>query len=185
MSKKEDILVAALELFAERGYYGTSVGLITELAGVAAGTIYRHFKDKQDLMNVLFRECQTKFNEASNKGLKDGLTARQKLARLWQNMLEFATHHQKELTLIELHYHAPYLDDQSQQLVAKHYSNSLKWWSGLREEQITKDMPPEIFRALMSGMFFGLLKAAKSKRLELDETVTQMVDLMSWEAFRA
>ena len=185
MSKKEDILAAALELFAERGYYGTSVGLITELAGVAAGTIYRHFKDKQDLMNVLFRDCQSKFHTASNQGLKDESTPRQKLSRLWQNMLKFADSHRQELTLIELHYHAPYLDDQSQQMVAMHYGKGIQWWNSLREEKVIKDVPPEIFRALMTGMFFGLLKAAKSNRLDLDETVTQIVDLICWEAFRA
>ena len=46
MDKREAILEAALELFAERGFHGTAVPLIAAKAHVGAGTIYRHFKDK-------------------------------------------------------------------------------------------------------------------------------------------
>jgi len=42
--KRETILAAALELFVERGFYGTAVPEIAERAGVGAGTIYRYFE---------------------------------------------------------------------------------------------------------------------------------------------
>jgi AcrR family transcriptional regulator len=41
--KREAILGAALELFAERGFHGTAVPQIADKAGVGAGTIYRYF----------------------------------------------------------------------------------------------------------------------------------------------
>ena len=47
--KREAILQAALELFAERGFHGTSVPSVAERAGVGAGTIYRHFESKEAL----------------------------------------------------------------------------------------------------------------------------------------
>ncbi len=40
---------AALELFIEQGYRGTPVGDVAARAGVAKGTVYRHFADKQAL----------------------------------------------------------------------------------------------------------------------------------------
>ena len=45
--KREAVLGAALELFVERGFHGTTVPEIAERAGVGAGTIYRHFASKE------------------------------------------------------------------------------------------------------------------------------------------
>lgn len=45
-----DILVAASEVFAERGYNDTVMSEIAERAGVVEGSIYRYFRNKRDLM---------------------------------------------------------------------------------------------------------------------------------------
>ena len=54
--KREAIMQAALELFVERGFYGTAVPEIADRAGVGAGTIYRYFESKEALVNALYRE---------------------------------------------------------------------------------------------------------------------------------
>ena len=53
--KGEAILAAALDLFVERGFHGTSVPSVAERAGVAAGTIYHYFASKEALVNALFK----------------------------------------------------------------------------------------------------------------------------------
>lgn len=49
------LLVAAQELIEEGGYAGASVIAIAERAGVAAGTLYRHFASKEELFVEVFR----------------------------------------------------------------------------------------------------------------------------------
>ncbi len=44
------ILDAAAEIAAERGYEGTSIGLVSAKCGLPASSIYWHFKDKDDLI---------------------------------------------------------------------------------------------------------------------------------------
>lgn len=44
------ILDAASEIAAERGYEGTSIGLVSKACGLPASSIYWHFKDKDDLI---------------------------------------------------------------------------------------------------------------------------------------
>nr|WP_217586620.1 TetR/AcrR family transcriptional regulator [Lentibacillus saliphilus] len=48
--KQVDIIKAAIELIAEKGYYNTSTSEIAKRAGVAEGTIFRHYKTKKDLL---------------------------------------------------------------------------------------------------------------------------------------
>lgn len=53
---RQRLLAATLELLAEGGYAAASVVAITSRAGVAAGTLYRHFASKEELFVELFRE---------------------------------------------------------------------------------------------------------------------------------
>lgn len=50
MTRREGILRAAKELFAEKGYDGTATAEIAERAGVAHGTVFHHFKTKENLL---------------------------------------------------------------------------------------------------------------------------------------
>lgn len=56
MNKFELILDAAVKVFAENGYHGSQVSKIAKEAGVADGTIYLYFKNKEDILVSLFRE---------------------------------------------------------------------------------------------------------------------------------
>jgi len=51
----KDILVAALKLFADKGYFNTSLNDIAEASGVKSSAgIYKHFKNKQEIASALY-----------------------------------------------------------------------------------------------------------------------------------
>lgn len=49
-NRRQDILEASLKLFAEKGYNGSTTAEIARAAGVAEGTIFRHFTTKKELL---------------------------------------------------------------------------------------------------------------------------------------
>lgn len=54
--KRQRILDAALKVFAERGFYTAKVSEVAREAGVADGTIYLYFENKDDLLISLFED---------------------------------------------------------------------------------------------------------------------------------
>ena len=54
--KRERILKAAIKVFAKNGFYATRVSEIAKAAGVADGTIYLYFKNKDDVLITIFEE---------------------------------------------------------------------------------------------------------------------------------
>lgn len=52
--KRDRILKAAIEVFAKNGFYATRVSEIAKAAGVADGTIYLYFKNKDDVLITIF-----------------------------------------------------------------------------------------------------------------------------------
>lgn len=55
-SKRHRILRAAIRIFSQRGFFNSKVSDIARAAGVADGTIYLYFKNKDDLLISLFEE---------------------------------------------------------------------------------------------------------------------------------
>src|SRR5438045_3289556 len=52
--KRDAILRAAIDVFAERGYFNAQVADVARAAGVAAGTVYLYFRSKDDLLVSIF-----------------------------------------------------------------------------------------------------------------------------------
>jgi AcrR family transcriptional regulator len=59
LATRQRLLAAARELIEEGGYASASVAAIAERAGVASGTVYRHFVSKADLFLEVFRAVCT------------------------------------------------------------------------------------------------------------------------------
>jgi AcrR family transcriptional regulator len=58
-STRDRLLEAARDLFTTQGYHATTTPVLAKHAGVAEGTIYRHFPSKQALLNAAFQDVQT------------------------------------------------------------------------------------------------------------------------------
>lgn len=53
---RDEVLAAAMTLFVERGYFGTSVHDIVGASNVSIGSIYHHFGDKAGIARALYAE---------------------------------------------------------------------------------------------------------------------------------
>lgn len=53
---KERILKTALELFAQKGYLGTSMSDIAEKLGITKGALYKHYTGKQEILNRIIEK---------------------------------------------------------------------------------------------------------------------------------
>ncbi|MEO9474874.1 MAG: TetR/AcrR family transcriptional regulator [Cyclobacteriaceae bacterium] len=58
--KQEKILKAALELFADRGFASTSTSKVAQKAGVSEGLIFKHFTNKDGLLNAILQQGHEK-----------------------------------------------------------------------------------------------------------------------------
>lgn len=73
MSYRVDILNAATKLFAERGFKDTSIVDLSKLSGAAEGTIFHHFKSKEEiLVQLLSKVKQDIVQQVANNIQKNG-----------------------------------------------------------------------------------------------------------------
>ncbi|MGE7182629.1 TetR/AcrR family transcriptional regulator [Peribacillus sp. NPDC006672] len=82
--KYNQIIDAAVIVIAQNGYYQAQVSKIAKQAGVADGTIYLYFKNKEDILISLFHEKMGYFVEQIEEEIKGKRTASEKLQVLIQ-----------------------------------------------------------------------------------------------------
>lgn len=68
---RDRLLKAARELFTTLGYHATTTPVLARHAGVAEGTIYRHFQSKHALLNAAFQDVQA-WGATGIKEVSDG-----------------------------------------------------------------------------------------------------------------
>ena len=69
--QRQEMLAAALELFSEKGYHNVSMHEIAEKAEFAIGTLYKFFKNKEDLYKSLITEQADRFHQALTKAIEE------------------------------------------------------------------------------------------------------------------
>lgn len=77
--RKKEILDVAEELFTAKGYDSTSTTDILERVGIARGTLYYHFKSKEEILDALIDRIIQGMVSNIRLVLSDKLTASQKL----------------------------------------------------------------------------------------------------------
>jgi TetR/AcrR family fatty acid metabolism transcriptional regulator len=80
--KYDAILRAAITVMAQAGYHHAQISRIAKVAGVADGTVYLYFKNKEDILISLIRSCISQIVKRSTEELLSGMKAAEKLSRL-------------------------------------------------------------------------------------------------------
>lgn len=66
---KKRLIEAALELFSDRGYEGTSVDQIATAVGIKAPSIYAHFKGKEEILQAVIDWADEEYSKGMRMGI--------------------------------------------------------------------------------------------------------------------
>jgi TetR/AcrR family transcriptional regulator, fatty acid metabolism regulator protein len=113
--KKEAILDAAVVEIASHGYHGTTVAMIARRAGVADGTIYLYFENKEQILVSLFDRAMDRFVEQGARELARLPDAAARLGRIVELHLELVGSDRDLaiITQVELRHSLHFLDQLS------------------------------------------------------------------------
>lgn len=183
-NKREDILGAALVLFAQKGFHGTSVPDIARSAGVGAGTIYRYFDSKEGLVNSLYQLWKQRLAAQVYGGLPREGSWRQRFRTLWRELVAFAKDNPEAMAFLDQHYHGDYLDEQSKQVELA--SAALLFGLVLegQQDEVLVDLNPAAVVALVYGAFSGLIRGAHEGHYPLDEPLIAQAEERVWALIR-
>jgi len=182
---REAILDAALELFVERGFHGTAVPLVAERAGIAAGTIYRHFESKEALVNTVYRTWKERITGEVLRDFPLQASARDQFHTAWIGITKFVAEHPRAYAFLELHHHAPYLDPESRAVEQRTYEfAAVVIARGQAGGAIRRGAPP-VLLGLLHGAFVGLVRFWREGRVAWTPDELALAEQACWDLIRA
>ena len=119
--KKTAIMEAALKLFTERGFHGTSTAEISKEAGVATGTLFNYFPTKEDLINSLYFGVKGELSRSMGKEIESEITFQEKLRKIWSNLINWGVNNQDEFLFVGQFCSSPYITKFTRDEVMKEY----------------------------------------------------------------
>jgi TetR/AcrR family transcriptional regulator, fatty acid metabolism regulator protein len=180
--KRDAILRAAIDVFADHGYFNAQVADVARAAGVAAGTVYLYFKSKDDLLVSIFERSMREglaIGRAAVAGLDDPAERLRRLARGHLARLG-ADRNLAIVFQVELR--------QSTKFMERFSSTLLRDYLGLIREAIADGQRAGLLRAdinptAAAKMFFGALDEMATnwiltrRRYSLEAEADPVVDL--------
>ncbi|UOQ94080.1 TetR family transcriptional regulator [Halobacillus shinanisalinarum] len=157
--KYKQIIDAAVVVIAENGYHSSQVSKIAKKAGVADGTIYLYFKNKEDILISLFQDKMGQLIEKIELETTSRQTAEEKLLTLVQTHFEqlAADHHLAIVTQLELR--------QSNKELRYKINEVLKGYMIVIDQILDEGIKEKIFRdnlnrKLVRQLIFGMMDEA-------------------------
>ena len=152
--KPQQIIEAAVRVFAREGYYNSRVSDIAREAGIAAGTIYLYFKTKDDILVTLFRDKMAEFVGALRKaiaGEPDAASKVRRLVSLHFRMLE-ENPDLAEVVQVELRQGQKFFRGASSQEIGAYFAligSVLE--EGVAERRFRSDLPVKVTTKMLFG----------------------------------
>jgi AcrR family transcriptional regulator len=182
--KREAIVAAALELFVERGFYGTAVPEIADRAGVGAGTIYRYFESKEALVNALYRDLKLEFARDVIDDFPSAAPTRELFRTLWNRMATYASRYPQSFVFMELHHHARYLDAESRAVEQRMIDLFTAVIASAQLRGDLKSGSPRMLIGLVMGAFVGVIRSCVEQEVVPGVADWELAERCMWEAIR-
>jgi len=185
--KRQEILNAALQVIAEKGFHEAPIALIAERAGVGAGTIYRYFATKDDLIRELFRELHTQFRRELSRGYSEDQPLKERFLHLGRSLLRYFVENPLEFRFLEQFFNSPYgIEFRRDRLLGQGADND--FYRQLLEEGkslgIVKDLPLVVLLALAIGPLVAVARDRIAGFVQLDEALLGQTVQACWDGIK-
>lgn len=147
----------ALEIIVKEGFDGLSMHKLAKAAKVSPATIYIYFKNREDLLNSLYRHVHTTFATVALENFDPDLGLEEGLWIQWKNRKLFVETYPHYFQFYEQFRNSPLIShndigkDEFRNSMSRFVHNAIK-----RGEMADMDM--ELFWCLAYGSFYSLLK---------------------------
>ena len=174
--KRCDIALSAIELFCEKGIQQTSIDQIAKSAGVAKGTIYLYFKNKEEIVFTIWDILTQQHEEVFYTRINPNMSAKEKILEYY-NFSECQEGFDKEQTLILFqHFVSSMLIDKTSLYTAyfesffqKDYDFITKYlYEGIQKGEFVIDDVEMLTNSIIM-ILKGVLIKAKASNMRFDE----------------
>ena len=184
VDKHSAILNAALDQISMFGFHGTSIKMIATAAKVAAGSIYNHFANKEEVIKALYLTIGTEINELVINTHDPKIPFEENFLIIWKTILNFYVADPRKPEFITQFAYSPYIISQTENKPDVLLEPVLEMFSLAKAQGAIKNIPNAALVALSHSPITALVRMAKYGRLQISETDIEQYSQACWDAIK-
>ena len=183
---RQRLLRSALELYTTVGFRATTTPAIAARAGVAEGTIYRHFSGKEHLLNEVYREAQrwgtaTVREPESEKDLR----APERLQQIARRLLDAAARDPAMVRMLLRARDEQHLDERSRESSREFREALQQVVGGGKADALVRQGPAELWTEVWLTLISFATERVGAKEWTPDSSQATMTLQAAWDAIKA
>jgi len=107
--KREKILKSVYALTGKQGLASVNISGISKTAGIATGTLYTYFKNKEELVQLAYAAVEDKMTQEMYRDFDINVPIRQSLKQIYINMLNYRLKNYDETVFIDQYVQSRYI----------------------------------------------------------------------------
>ena len=181
--KRQLILSATQVLLAQHGFHGFSMKQLAKEAGVAAGTVYLYFKDKEDLIHQLHEQILVDVAQVIFAEHDATKPLFEQYDHFWRILWTYCIDNPESVLSKDQFDHLPPDIQQAQQASAqKLFAPMIEMFERGRREKILKPLPDEVLGSLSIETCSALARKQLLGMISLDDETLDAAISASWDA---
>ena len=184
-NKINDIYAATLKLVKANGLAGITMQAVAKEAGIATGTLYIYFANKDELILRLFNICVK--NIASNifSNYNPAGPFKVGFRTIWENLLQQRVSRFEESIFIEQCFHSPFIDEDTKITLKKMFEPMLKLLQQGKEEHLIKNIDTFWLMAFVSGTVNEMAKRIIYFNKKSTKDILDINFQLCWDGIKA
>jgi AcrR family transcriptional regulator len=155
---------------------------IAEQANIGVGTIYRYFKNKEELINGLYLEIRKRMAEAIVRGNDENAPVKAQFIHALKNLIQYLLVNPAEIQFTQQYENSPFITETTKNETSKTASPLSDLLERAKDEKLLKNLSLEMLMSMFAGVSMGLLKAyleKKSSPAKMNEAIEAIWDLLA------
>ncbi|SFF02361.1 TetR/AcrR family transcriptional regulator [Sunxiuqinia elliptica] len=183
--KRQQILETALKLFVENGFHATPTSMIAKEAGVATGTLFHHFKTKEELINTLYLETKEILIQALTKQVNEQDTLKSKFRQVFYNAINWAISHPDHQFFYSQYSYSPFISTLTRELGLQRFHVIQELLKEGQENDILKAIPIGLMIDTAQGTLDGITNYLMEHPEKIDDReFTEQAFSMFWDVLK-
>jgi AcrR family transcriptional regulator len=185
MDRRLEVIKATILIAAERGVHDTPMSEIYIKAGVSAGTIYHHFRSKDELLGETYIWIMGKLAAELTGGLGSDYTYQERFTKYWTILFSYFEQNRDEYKYIEYTSRGPILSKEIKEEGNNQLIEVLEFLQAGMFQNVLSPMPVQLMMSIvLNSVMTSLHYIEEQSHINLDQTIN--IALTScWKGIKA
>jgi len=175
----QELMASAIQLFGSKGFASTSVAEITDNAGYAKGSFYRHWNSKDELFLQIVEQKFKQYRAQRHEKVRNATDLEEAMNIIWDFLETILSDKNWSSIFLEFTVYSATSDQLRQLMHKSEYRLSNRLFADLVRDHVETNYPPEKIGALNTALFEGYLihRALGTQVLSLKDVRTTAITM--------